>query len=344
MKNRKGFTLAEILIVLVIMGVIMILTVQTYINQKTSYAISCYHFFKDLKIAVGHMGASTVKGGLNSYSCDFAEEAGSDIYSACLKNGTGGDAAQYVYDYSSNAGFCKGLAKYLGTASAISCPNDGYNTATMASPYGSIGTISENFRLMNGYLIYISAKITPDSGLPYRVVSVDFNGKKGPNKTGEDIISFVVLDNGEVLPIDVAATDTKFFQTVIKMRNVLEKGTSGNATEQRKAIKSIQHPYTIIRTNDKKPLSFKEGYCKTYGDSKSLPGYCSGYVGNGDTNFRGITAKDNICFAQQYDNDESKNIYDRISQKIGSTTVLAECEFNVIKPQVSRLIPNNPDV
>lgn len=343
--KQKGFTLAEILLVLVTVGVIMVLTIQTVAAQRSNFAFSCYHFFRDLKITIGHMGASTVNGGLNSFNCDQALDVDDATYQACVADGKSGTANTYLVNYNTGTGFCKGLASAMSTASKIKCTDADLNTATLNNVYGNIANgQSENFRLMNGYLIYVSNKnAASGTGQPYRIVSVDLNGNNSPNTTGKDIISFAVFDNGEVLPVGEAATSTNHFIAVIKMKNILEMPESNAQT----VINSMRHPAAIIKTSDKKPLSFKDAYCKVFGSSSADPMYCSGYT-SFDEKFKftftegestsTVDVPVTICTQAQYNSDGT------VAQKVNNQDFVAECEFNVVKPQISKLIPTTQDV
>ena len=66
--QRKGFTLGEILIVLLLIGILSVLSIQTVKTQQQKFTFTCYHLYRDLKIAVGHMAAQTYGGSLKSFS------------------------------------------------------------------------------------------------------------------------------------------------------------------------------------------------------------------------------------------------------------------------------------
>ena len=72
-----------------------------------------------------------------------------------------------------------------------------------------------NFTLTNGMRVYVSKwtydslNVSPDYG--FRLIGVDLNGKGSPNKSYDgsgvpsDLVTFLVLDNGEVYPLGLAA-------------------------------------------------------------------------------------------------------------------------------------------
>ena len=291
------------------------------------------------------MGASTITGGLNSYSCEKALEEGDAEYKACILAGQEETTNDYLLDFRTGEGFCKGFAQAMSTASKVKCSASDLNNATLSNPYGNIASgQKENFRLINKYLIYVSDRVTSNgTGLPYRVISADLNGNNGPNEVGVDIISFAIFDNGEVLPIGDVAESRKHFIAVIKMRNILERPESSSQS----VIDSMRHPATIISTTDKRPLTFKDAYCKVFGSSAAAPTYCSGYTNFGEKfklqmEVEG-TATDvevpvTVCSQAQYNSDGTP------VQKVNGQDFVAECEFNIIKPQMSRLIPISQDV
>lgn len=348
MKNRHfGFTLAEILLTLIIVGVITVLSFQTIASQKISFGFTCYHFFRDLKITVGHMASQTVGGTLSSFSCDRAVESDNpDDYSACMAAGQNSQENNFILNYKNGADFCKGLASFMSTASTIKCSSSDLNNATLQNIYGSINENTvPNFTLLNKNLIYVSDRVESTGGgnaKPYRIISADLNGYSKPNKTGEDIISFAIFDNGEVLPLGKPAEDTKYFMGVIKIRNILQRSSDGKEN----VLQSLRHPASIVRTSKGKNLTFKDAYCWTFGSSENYPSYCSGYTSFSEsfnmniTEGTGSAVKVSVsaCFEDQYKADGS------VARQVNGKDFVAECDFNIIKPQVTKFFPVLQDV
>lgn len=343
--KKNAFTLGEILIVLVLVGLLSVLALQTVKSQKAKFTFSCYHFFRDLKITVGHMAASTYGGTLNSFNCERALDNDDDGYSyeTCMAAGKASSSAisdPYVIDYRSGSGFCTGLATAMATASSIKCSDSELNNATLDNIYGNIASgQSENFRLMNKYLIYVSNRVTGGSANTYRIVSVDLNGSSPPNKVDNDIISFAIFDNGEILPLGEAAINNNYFTTVIKIRNILPMPASNAAA----ATRSVRHPTALIFSSDKKPLTFKEAYCDVYGSSSNYPAYCNGYTDFSES-FKIETSSGSktsipvsYCSQSQYNADGSA------AHKVDGQDFVAECEMTVIKPQISKFFPVTQD-
>ncbi len=344
--KKNGYTLREILVVMIIVGVLVVLSLQTIKSQKSNFAFSCYHLLRDLKITVGHMAASTYGGSLNSFSCEKALENNDQSgYEACVASGksseAGASADPYILDYRTGQGFCRGLGKYLGTASSLKCSEGELNSATLSDIYGGIGAgKEENFILMNKYLIYVSKRVAGGSSKPYRIISVDLNGYSPPNEVAKDVISFAVFDNGEILPLGEAAVNNDFFRAVIKIRNILPV----DASHAQAAVDSARHPAAIILSSKKKPLTFKEAYCDVYGKSENYPDYCNGYSDPSEkfnfTNDSGsaVSIPVSYCSEAKYNSDGSA------AKKVNGKDYVAQCEMNIVKPQVSKFFPITQDV
>ncbi|MGN0014479.1 MAG: type II secretion system protein [Candidatus Gastranaerophilaceae bacterium] len=338
--KRSAFTLREVLLVILIVGIISVLSLQTLQAQKTKFAFSCYHFYRDLKIAVGHMAAATYGGSLNSFSCESALDKDEDgtAYKACVAAGisaVGGGGNADILDYRLGNNFCIGLSQYLGTASTIACSAGNLNNATLTNIYGNIGSgMAPSFKLMNKYLVYVSDRVAGSSTHgTYRIISVDFNGSSNPNKTGVDIISFAIFDNGEVLPLGIAADSNNYFSAVIKVRNILPMP----ASKKDDVLRALRHPAAIIFSSDKKPLTFRQAYCDVYGSSDNYADFCNGISFDENFTYGGHSMPVTYCTNNKYNDDGT------VAQKLNGQDIVPECEFTVIKPQVSKLIPVSQD-
>lgn len=331
MIKKTGFTLSEVLIVLVITGIIAVLSIQTVITQKTNYAFSNYYLYRDLKIAIGHMASSSHSGNLNSFSCDKARDitdaaAAETAYKACLAAGKTGSTHTYLLNYKSNEGFCLGLSRYLGTASPVNTSS--FNNASLSDVYGNMSNI--NFKLLNKSFVYISEKSNTGDGKNYRIITIDSNGKSGPNKNGEDIISFVVYDNGEVLPVGEPAENYKKFMTIVKMTDISFKETLSSETEINKFIEYLKYHPAIILKKDKKPLSFKDGYCRAYGSSTNDSNYCN-------------SLPDFPNFGEEFNLNGTKIPVKTCFDKTVKPNMNISCEFNAVKPKTPDFIPTPSD-
>ena len=117
---------------------------------------------------------------------------------------------------------------------------------------------SASFILQNGQRFYLSTRVE-DEPFGYRVISVDLNGEDKPNKFNQDVVSFLVFDNGEVLPIGVPADSENYLKATVKIYD----GASGKFTG------------TFLRDKDsRKNLSYRRAFCSA-GYSSSDQQYCA---------------------------------------------------------------------
>lgn len=301
MNKHKGFTLAEILIMLVIVGVITALSITVISMQKAKFGLNCYYLFRELQITAGSIAAQTDDGTINSKISEQTEttdEEGNKIKQETVK-----------YDLTTDTGFCKFFANSLNSASTIRCEDENLYNATISNIYNGISSSSvPTFRLINKYSFYLSKHVaggTTESGevCPgYRMIAIDMNGDGKPNKTDDDIITFAIFDNGTVLPYGVAATNTRtdangqteyipYFQTVIKGKNLVPNkvilAESGFLKRLEQSSISWMFPSVIVKNPDNvagngipRNLSFKDSYCKVYADEATWydPNYCNNYT------------------------------------------------------------------
>lgn len=301
MKRYKGFTLAEVLIMLVIIGVIATLSITVVETQKAKFGLNCYYLLRELQLTAGSLASQTDAGTLTSKISEQTEETDAD--------GNTTTKEETKYDLSSDADFCKFLANSLNSASVIKCTDGDLFNATISDIYNGISADAvPNFRLINKYSIYLSKHVdggTTSAGEVkpgYRMIAVDLNGDGKPNKTDDDIISFAIFDNGTVLPYGVAATNSRtdangkteyiqYFQTVIKGKNLVPNKVvlqeSGFLKRLEKSSVAWMFPSVILKNPDNvseagipRNLSFKDAYCKVYADEVAWydSNYCSGYT------------------------------------------------------------------
>ncbi len=217
-KNKNGFTMAEILIVLMIVGIIMALSIQSIRILTASYTSLAYFEFNTMKQIAGEMIAG--KMAIPLKDDNNKEIKLSKLIETKNSNGTGRRLSTIITPEDSV--FCKGMTLIMNTAGKKDC--DALYTATDSStiePYINITTNSKpNFSTTNGRMYYVSKRITPPNGVSstygYRLVAVDLNGKSKPNtsvnstRRPPDIITFLILDNGEIYPLGAAADNISF--------------------------------------------------------------------------------------------------------------------------------------
>lgn len=188
MGRRLGFTLAEVLITLAIIGVVAALTIPTLVTnyQKKSYVTKLQKNYSML---------------LNSFKLMFADE-GVDYFSQTnYFKGLGLDNGGYgVEDLDVKALNDRYLSKYIKIIQSCSDSSLDNNCLMNSVEYkllngDDMGTISEFIGgIKMGYLI------TPDGStiwiIPYAsMIVIDVNGQSGPNVLGRDLFIFMFGDD-----------------------------------------------------------------------------------------------------------------------------------------------------
>ena len=223
-KNKKGFTLSEVLICLTIVGVIMAFSVPTLKVLRASYASTTFFVFNNVNAMVEELIA-----GKDVYGDDFIHDSNIEdsanmpttatLY--CKTNNIGSvklilnpdvnlDSNSILYDQSCQnikgefkPVFCTKLAEMVNTSGKVHCGKDdlydiGLDTNDV--PYiktknseedsGNFTNEVPNFRTTNGQKYYISnrvvnSKISDIYG--FRLMSVDLNGNSKPNISDQEI-------------------------------------------------------------------------------------------------------------------------------------------------------------
>lgn len=171
-KNKKGFTLAEVLVTLGIIGVVSAMTVPTLMQnyQRKSYVTQLHKFYNELSQAL--LQYQTDKNALN------LKEAGltsSEALGSFFKN------------------YFKVIQDCGTTQTPCFAPKAEYKNIAGRS----IGTTCDSYlSLASGTSLgYI---FTATSSLVLFAVYVDINGQKGPNIAGRDIFSIYIYNDGMI--------------------------------------------------------------------------------------------------------------------------------------------------
>lgn len=220
-KNREGFTLGEVLICIMVIGIIFAFSVQTLKIIRTSYASLSYFAFNNMQaIARELISGQTAKTTTSStILCKRTDGTSVHVYKPdqLPEEGTTPYCNQLAVGPGTNS-LCNNLVNISNTTGATSCTN--LYTASISEtndePYISdFNYLNPNFITTNGQRFYITSRafnenISDEYG--YRLIAIDLNGKSKPNTIEEttnrmppDIITFMLMDNGEVYPLGVAA-------------------------------------------------------------------------------------------------------------------------------------------
>ena len=179
MQNNKGFTLAEILITLIIIGIVAVLSVPTLMRKyedhvqvtafKTAYSILSQAFkmaiYENGPIDTWELGETTIKDKIKPY-LKVARDCSQSNKAPCINYGHDCNGTGHIY--------FKSLTGKCATANGPNTHN--YHNAMV---------------LENGMII---VHLTRLSTWYERIVVVDTNGKKGPNRLGYDVFQ-IPLDN-----------------------------------------------------------------------------------------------------------------------------------------------------
>ncbi len=179
---KKGFTLAEILLALSIVGIIAVLTVPVFMGsyKEKIYASSLKKTYTEITTAITALLADEQAGdNQNFYNT-----------SAGVSNSSYNSGAQYFLD-----NYFK-LVK--NTTKCSNTSNPCYKAGTYHNKAGNNGTLSSDYKcalISTGALVCM--KVT--GGRAYIVV--DVNGKRSPNTVGEDVFSFYIQPDGTVVDV-----------------------------------------------------------------------------------------------------------------------------------------------
>lgn len=319
MKNKKvGFTLSEVLVSVVIIGVIMAISVNSIKIVKASYTSLAYFAFQNVQNMVGVLNSGDSPYGKLKDKDD--EELPSMI--AQCRNSKGKvvqvlksdkeyegygiancSSRQNVTGEAKNL-FCKSLLSIANISGKTNCEN--LASVEMKGNEPAIANLDYNkpsFIATNGQRYYISQwtmnpNVSSDFG--FRLIAVDLNGTSKPNKMGNDrsslppdIVTFMVLDNGEVLPLGVAADNIYLANgRVIMYLNSKVKGyyytfnesrTENVAPDCTTKIKGVAQKtcnYAVVPLKNEKGTSFfsyRQAYCTATGDEDvAYKNYCVG--------------------------------------------------------------------
>lgn len=231
LKKNKAFTLAEILIMLVIMSIVTTIILQTTKPLTQGYKSLYYYALNNVKKIGGELVAMKSTGKLEI----------------------------------DDTKFCPGLIDILTTVGYDSVCGPLY-TANKITPFGDLDETKlgvPTFVLGNGQRFYLSTRIPELPNMGYRVITVDLNGKSRPNILGQDIVSFIMYDNGEVVPVGNAAEDKSYLMVTTKIFSKYTGNHTGNYVKDAEGSKL---------------LSYRNGVC-TAGYSSAFSDYCSSSAG-----------------------------------------------------------------
>lgn len=191
--NKNGFTLAEVLITLGIIGIVAALTMPTIITKTRNKELQA-QFLKtyselnqiaQMFVAQNNISIAQYSVGRTPYSLT------SDIFKY-YKNAKSTGSSMGTYDKDDN--FTPYYAMHNLNGASFS---GGKNTSGQDSSFFCDGSAFINN--MNGAIFILNDSAAENQNGP--VVCVDINGKKGPNRYGIDYFMFIFTVDGKVIPM-----------------------------------------------------------------------------------------------------------------------------------------------
>ncbi len=261
--NKKGFTLGEVLVCIMIIGIIMALSMQSIKMVKSSYTSLTYFALKNVQDLVGEIySGETLKQKLldidgkvidsTTKYCKDLSKTEVNGTEKMVENGSvslilkpdrpvkGLVACNKLETKESPTNtFCNALVALANTAGDINCTDLKNATVQYSSennePYIHIEDYKKpTFITTNGMRYYLTAwnfdeNVSKKYG--FRLLAVDLNGESKPNLSGAatnsqlpDIVTFLILDNAEVLPLGVAADNVTIDGRTVRYLNSKVKG------------------------------------------------------------------------------------------------------------------------
>ena len=182
--KNNGFTLAEVLITLGIIGVVAAMTLPTLIQnqQKRSLEVATQKFYSTMSQAVKkYMADEGVDDLRNTPLTDMSEDGsgGEDTYKAC---------EDFVQKYLKVAKVCED-----------GCFADNYKMLN-GEISGVLGLKSEEKLFQGTFMLADGTVFDIDYGDPWKPIElyVDVNGRKGPNKIGYDLWNMTIFYDGSI--------------------------------------------------------------------------------------------------------------------------------------------------
>ena len=200
---KKGFTLAEVLITLGIIGVVAALTIPSLIANYQKQV-----WVNQLKKTVSVLE--------NGFKKAMADDGVDKLYNTELWSylpNTGASCTSYFYC----ATFLDNLSKYFNltidkksTPPSRSFSNLNNNSTVWSYPTIITFTDGAQIGFNTIYKSTTSVGFIPLGGYGLTCFILDVNGEKKPNKLGRDVFAFVLTDDGLVTPFGSRAVISKW--------------------------------------------------------------------------------------------------------------------------------------
>mgnify|MGYP004724878243 CR=1 FL=1 len=246
MKNKHAFTLPELLVVFVIMGVLIVISLYTINDRYTDFFTRYYSAYDALN-----------KASYNTYTDTYCRANGisSDGLTDCQRDDSGTDG--YMENGrpfpDTTQKLCKRLTEYLNATDENACATN--KNSIINAQDDEFDSNSMQFELTNGLRFYFSSpkRITINHAgkknkiINYYIVYIDLNGDAKPNKMSlphPDIVPFIVTFTGDVIPVGYPIYDKTYASA--RIIDSYGKQTKSYTINEARQIAFGATPYTDI--------------------------------------------------------------------------------------------------
>ncbi|MGN0031843.1 MAG: type II secretion system protein [Candidatus Gastranaerophilaceae bacterium] len=205
--KKRGFTLSEVLLTLALIGTLATMTLSTVgssIQQRARLS--------EFRTAYAKMDAAlrsiTLEDG-KIYSCYFKPTANEVSDFGLTIKGT-------ITETSTE---CETLMKTFARAMGATrfCETDAVSEGCLPANYPTGPEGFEDYTKSHAYVLDNSMLIFDDNGMYLRQFAIDVNGRKGPNKWGQDIFPFSVkATESKVVFGNTFVTELSFLPAVVQ--------------------------------------------------------------------------------------------------------------------------------
>ena len=224
MKKRSGFTVAEMLFAMLIVGIVSVYGLKAVLQSEKAFKYICSNVYHSLDKAL--------------YSSYHLTNLQNPFLTKDVVNGS----ETTLSDNERTRRLCVMLTEYINHTQA-NC---------QAAPITSISNLynrinSPHFTAMNHVRFYISQRYPTSSNADhyYFIIFADVNGTKGPNSINyappriePDIFAFAAIDIARACPLGPLETDPRFLQTRVTYFN------NDDSTER---FSTVSKPYNVSK-------------------------------------------------------------------------------------------------
>lgn len=211
MFSKKGFSIAELLVVLAIIGIVISIVFSVYkphrlLEEKNAKYknLAVYNALHDAVYEI----VQSKEDADNPFKADTPEAAATRL--------------------------CNGLVSYINTledrCSTSPYMNDIYGYMATSSNINFKTMVTSQMTTQNGMKIYLSRMFTTADGLKYFIIHVDINALDHTNtshmimydaakKKHPDVFSYAAIPTGHVIPIGLLEYDIRYLPTYVKYRS-----------------------------------------------------------------------------------------------------------------------------